>query len=215
MKSFLRQFIILFLLLGSCPSYAQEQDEVHGRLAEYRDLCIMIRESVASNDLDEIANCIGFMRYVNLQDFEPGVFKFVQPTKNGSLDGHIQFTSDYLNRFVEVGIEEVRVEGDEHVTRSTVAIPPIFAVHSVIPAQRTCIYEYEGSNQMELLVVCEIAQKLGVKIDVASEGIHHQCPNTKADGIRQFVWMMNKEGKVRVSITNPGKKAVSVVIASN
>lgn len=215
MKSIIRQFLLIFLLLSGIPSYAQEQDEIQGKLAEYRDLCVMIRESVTSNDLDEIANCIGFMRYVNLKDFEPGVFKFVQPSKNGSLDGHIQFTNDYLNQFLEVKMEEVLVEGDEHVTRSTAAIPPIFAVHSVIPAQRTCIYEYEGSNHMELLVVCEKAQKLGVKVDVASEGIHHQCPNTKADGIRQFVWMMKKEGKVRVSITNPGKEAVSVVIASN
>ncbi|MBR4388395.1 MAG: hypothetical protein IKT00_04360 [Prevotella sp.] len=214
MKSILRHIVFTVLLFSCVPLCAQEE-EVHGQLAQFRDICILERSSIAANDLDGMADCLAMFSEMNILNFADGVFRFLQPMKKDALKGHLQFSVDYLSHYVEGKMDEIVVEEDEHTLRATPTGDPLFTVHCVIPAHRTCTYEYDGSNWMELLVVCEREQKLGVKIDVASSGIHHQCSNTVADGVRQFSWGMNSDGKVRLSITNPGNQAVSVVVASN
>ena len=211
-NNLLRKMAICVLLAISGGAMAQE--EPGGEMAWFRDVCIKTRQSVATNDLGGIADCLSAFSDINAEEFLDSDFKATRKSAPSSLKGHLLFSASYLETLLAAKMDEERVEEDEHSTR---ARPPggLKYAHCLIPARTTSTFEYEGEGYMELLVVCEHEQLLGVKIDVNAQGYHHQIANNKADGIRFHRWEMKRDGTVRLSIINPTGKAVSVVVVSN
>ncbi len=211
-NNLLRNMMVCLLLVMSGGAMAQESPE--GQMAWFRDVCIKTRQSVAKNDLDGIADCIAAFDDINAEEFTESDFKAARPATASSLKGHLLFSTSYLETLLTQKMDQESVEYDEHSTR---AKPPgeLKYAHALIPARKTSTFEYVGEGYMELLVVCEHEQLLGVKIDVHAQGYHHQIANKNADGIRFHRWDMKGEGTVKLSITNPTGKAVSVVVVSN
>ncbi|MBR4388394.1 MAG: hypothetical protein IKT00_04355 [Prevotella sp.] len=207
-------FILSVLFLSG---HVRAQDDLGYPLSKFLEACIMERESMASGDLDGIASSIAQFRKLLIEDFKSHSFVTKEPMDTSALEGHLLFSADYLDQYIldEMEKETVSVATDSHIIRNaTKGAIIVLVTHCLIPAQQTCVYEFDGTMDMQLLVVCERAQLLGVTIDVPSEEFHYECPNDEPNGIRYHSWSLNDEGKVQLSISNPCEEAVSVVVAS-
>ena len=183
-------------------------------IQEFLDVCIKERRCVADNDLSGIADCISIFREMNNKEFDPKMCKVSQVSAPSAFEGHLLFTADYLEALLTDKMDDESVEEDEHSMRARPEGDLLY-VHCLIPARGTTTLQYEGEGFMELIVICEHEQLLGVKIDVNEHDFHYRCPNKTPDGIRYHQWTMQGEGLVKVSITNPTNRPVSVVLASN
>ena len=209
--------LLAMLVLMALPKTVRAQ--LSPGVKAYRNICLDARSAILAEDFSGMEACM--QRYDEFADYWEVLDLSLQAATAGqtelNFDGHIVFNASYLDRLLSRGGVGSAPPSDESRGAAQNDNEYVITVaYRVIPARGKRSYNLTTScGDMELVVLAERAEAIGMS--VVSDGLARTVVAGPEEGLLTSTWSLPEEPNVITTITieNPGREDISVIIISN
>lgn len=224
MKTILLTFILAFI---AHTSITAQEVSFSKEMESFYEYCIEVRNGVQQKDISRLEKCIidwdgeNILKYKNIEMELSTLDDIVSVDTIGKTEigGHLQFSPAFVDSLVAYGskldnfpnIEQCMKDFTDETDLVRGGTYDCAFTHIAIKPGKEVILSLAACGECELFVISENGTKIASSI-ILEDSKKPILKNT-SDASR-YKWEM-KNGRYSLSIKNPSKQNVSVIIASN